>query len=139
MKKLEESFGCEISSKSGSKRIKLNNRGYYESRLKSLPDGKYTLILTNKKENRSSAQNRYYWVYLHQIEAETGNRAEEIHEYAKRKFLQPKTITVKGETIRIPNSTKDLSKAEMVEYMDFIEGWSGVTRPNPEAVGYITN
>ena len=86
---------------------------------------------------RSGSQNRYYWAYLNIIEHETGNLADDINEYAKRRFLQPKFIKVKGEEIKIPRSTRALNKIQFGEYLDKICAWSGVALPNPQDAGYL--
>jgi hypothetical protein len=90
-------------------------------------------------EKRSMNQHRYYHLYLDVIEQETGNDHVEMHEYFKRKFLKPKEITVMGETIRVPSSTKDLSKHEMTEYLDKICALTEVPLPDPELAGYEPN
>jgi hypothetical protein len=69
---------------------------------------------------RTLGQNAFYWFYLNIIERETGSGANELHEYFKRTHLPPKWIKVLGKEIRIPNSTKELSKHEMSVYMDKI-------------------
>lgn len=89
---------------------------------------------------RSNQQNRFYWFYLGLIESETGNNANDLHEYFKRIFLQPKFITVMGKEIKIPKSTGELTKAEFGEYMDKICAETNVPIPNPEDLeGYISN
>lgn len=88
------------------------------------------------ENNRTPTQNNFYWVYLGVIEAETGNLADDIHEYAKRKFLPPKFIKINGNEIKIPGSTTELTKHEFSEYMDKLCAWSGVAIPNPEELGY---
>lgn len=98
--------------------------------------GKKVLIDTGYG-TRTMNQNNFYWFYLGLIEAETGNLADDIHEYAKRKFLPPRFIKVKGEEIRIPGSTTKLTKLEFGEYMDKLSAWSEVEIPNPEDFGFI--
>jgi hypothetical protein len=89
------------------------------------------------KPSRSGQQNRYYWLYLGVIERETGQLADDIHEWAKRKFLPPRFITVNGEEIRIPASTTDLNKNDFTEYLDKIAAEVGIALPDPEAAGYL--
>ena len=83
---------------------------------------------------RSNQQNRFYWVYLGLIEAETGNIADDLHEYFKRVFLPPKFITYKGKEIKIPSSTTELTKAEFGDYMDKISVETGVSIPSEEDI-----
>jgi hypothetical protein len=74
------------------------------------------------------------------IEAETGNNANDLHEYFKRVFLTPRFIKVMGKEIKIPRSTTDLNKAEFFDYLDKICAESGVAIPNPnELEGFIPN
>lgn len=89
---------------------------------------------------RSNQQNRFYWLYLEMIEAETGNTAADLHEYFKRRYLKPKFIKVLKQEIKIPSSTTDLTKAEFGEYLDRICAESGVQIPDPTKLeGYIPN
>jgi hypothetical protein len=90
------------------------------------------------KHHRSGQQNRYYWLYLGVIERETGNNADDIHEWAKRKFLPPRFITVNGEEIKITASTTDLNKNDFTEYLDKISAATEIPLPDPEAAGFYT-
>jgi len=80
--------------------------------------------------NELSNQNGLYWIYLGLIEKETGNNANEMHEYFKRKFLKPKNLTMFKENIKIPGSTTDLDKFEFSEYMNKIEILTGILIPD---------
>ena len=97
------------------------------------------VLVSDIKPKRSNSQNAYYWLYLGVIESETGNGANELHEYFKRALLPPKFITVLEKEIKIPRSTSELTKAEFGEYMDKICSETGVPLPDPEEAGYITN
>jgi hypothetical protein len=89
---------------------------------------------------RSNQQNRFYWLYLEMIESETGNGANDMHEYFKRKYLTPQFITVFGKEIKIPNTTTNLTKAEFGDYLDKICAESCVAIPDPTKLeGYIPN
>ncbi len=86
---------------------------------------------------RSLSQNNLYWLYLEEIEIETGNSANDLHEFFKREFLPPQFITVKlkGKSIerKIPRSTTDLSKLEFGTYMEKICALTNVPIPDTEA------
>lgn len=82
---------------------------------------------------RSIKQNKFYWTYLEQIELETGNRADYLHEYYKRHLLPPKFINIKGKEFKIPASTTELKKREFIEYLDKICADCGVEIPDAEA------
>lgn len=43
--------------------------------------------VTTKQDSRSVAQNRLYWMWLSQIEKETGNDKDDLHFEFKKKFL----------------------------------------------------
>lgn len=90
--------------------------------------------ITPVMAKRSGQQNNFYWLYLERIEFETGNNANDLHEYFKRVFLKPKFITVLGKEIKIPASTTELTKLEFGEYMEKICAETSVEIP--DAVGY---
>jgi hypothetical protein len=69
----------------------------------------------------------------------TGDNADDLHEFFKRKCLPPRFIKAQGQEVRIPGSTTDLSKDAFGEYLDKIAALSGVPLPDPEAAGYIPN
>lgn len=88
---------------------------------------------------RSMSQHRFLWVYYEAISQQTGFTAEEIHSWAKAKFL-PKTFAkVMGEDVELSASTTKLTKAQFSEYLDRIVAETGVPLPDPQAVGYIPN
>lgn len=98
---------------------------------------KYRLEKVETK--RSLTQNRFYWVYLQLIEKETGNDANDLHEYFKRTKLPPKFIKVMGKEIKVPKSTTELDKLEFGEYLEKICAETGVPIPDPKEAGFITN
>ena len=53
-----------------------------------------TLIITPERKGRSQSQNAYYWVYLGVIARETGENADDLHEFFKVKLLPPVFVTV---------------------------------------------
>jgi len=115
----------------------LNNRDRFALFLQD-NDG-CNLRIEKIESKRSLSQNAYYWMYLGVIERDTGNNADDLHEYLKRKLLPPKFITVMGKEIKIPSSTKDLSKVAFGEYIDKISAETDVPLPNIEDAGYISN
>lgn len=89
---------------------------------------------------RSNQQNNFYWLYLGMIESETGNNADDLHEYFKRKYLKPEFIEVFGNEVKIPGTTTKLTKADFTDYLDRICAESGVAIPDPTKLeGYIPN
>ena len=126
-------FGATI--KDG--KLYFKSRAYFLTRVAKLPQGKYRITLSDTKPKRSGQQNNFLWgVVYPTISEETGNDIDDLHEYAKRKFLPPRFIEINGEEIKVPGSTKDLNKHEFTEYIDKLQAWSGVALPNPEEAGY---
>ena len=82
---------------------------------------------------RTLNQNKLYWKYLGIIEIETGNVANDMHEYFRRTLLPPKFIKYNGKEIKIPMSTTELKKHEFSDYMDKICAETGVAIPDTEA------
>jgi hypothetical protein len=82
---------------------------------------------------RTLSQNKLYWKYLGIIEMETGNNANDLHEYFRRVFLIPKIIKVMGKEVKIPTSTTELKKNEFSDYLDKICAETGVAIPDTEA------
>lgn len=81
---------------------------------------------------RSLSQNNLYWMYLEIIERETGNNANDLHEYFRRTLLSPVRLKVMNKEIIIPKSTTDLKKQEFSDYIDKISSECGVPIPNTE-------
>jgi len=97
------------------------------------------VIIEPFKPTRSRSQNSYYWLYLGIIAAETGDNADDLHEFFKRTLLPPVFKTIRGEEVRLPGSTTDLDKAQFGEYLDKIAAMTEVPLPDPESAGFISN
>ena len=97
------------------------------------------VVIEEEAKPRTLPQNSYYWAYLSIIEKETGQLATDVHEWAKRKFLPPRFITVNSEQLKVPGSTTTLDKPAFGEYLDKICAATNVPLPDPEAAGYISN
>jgi hypothetical protein len=89
------------------------------------------------KTTRSLSQNAYYWLFLGIIERETGNNADDLHEFFKRKLLPPRFTTVLGQEIRLPATTTELSKSDFGDYLDKIAALTGVPLPDPQLAGFL--
>jgi hypothetical protein len=92
-----------------------------------------------EKPKRSLTQNAYYWLYLGVIADETGDNADDLHEFLKRKLLPPRFVKVRGEEIKLPSSTTDLDKSAFGQYLDKICALTNVPLPDPQEAGYISN
>ena len=81
-------------------------------------------------DTRSLSQNKLYWKFLEIIEMETGNGANDLHEYFRRVLLPPKFIKVMGKEVKIPKSTTELKKNEFADYLDKISSEVGIEIPD---------
>lgn len=90
-------------------------------------------------KTRTLSQNSLMWKWLNEVadhvSEHTGYEANEVHEFLKRKFLQPKIIVINGEEIRHWTTT-NLTTSEMSAYMEKIYRWAtselGIFLPTPE-------
>ena len=107
---------------------------------------KAVISITADKANRSTKQNRLYWLYLGVVEEETGQPTKDtfednhwvkgLHTQFKYDYL-PKQFYDDG-AVKIP-STKTLKVAEFKAYLDRIDremGLMGITMPHPEDLYY---
>lgn len=103
-------------------------------------------ILTLKKYEliRSLSQNALYWVYLSKIEMETGNTAEDMHEYFKAKLLPRRLLKIRGKAgfheVEVLGSTTLLKKHEFGAYLDKCAEHCGIPLPTiqeQEEMGYL--
>ena len=91
------------------------------------------------KKKRSLSQNSLMWMWINdvadRVQDETGQDADDVHDFFKQKFLKPKVVEIAGETI-MKYSTKDLTVPEMITYMDqiyaFVISELGILLPIPE-------
>lgn len=105
-------------------------------------DKKWTVELKRKSTRRTLNQNALMWKWhsgvVKAVCTDTGNDAEDIHEFFKRKFLTPQIVEIGGETIE-RYSTKNLSTKEMHEFMEriyaFVTGDLGILLPLPIEYG----
>lgn len=89
-------------------------------------------LIQNK---RSLRQNSYYWLCLELIANHTGNTPDELHRIFKGKFLPTKNVKWRGIDYRMAKSTTELTKGEMVAYLNEIireAGELGVELPSPD-------
>ena len=129
-------FHCHIEKG----KLAIDTPSKWSKYLEGFDEGtKLVMVIDREKNRRSISQNSYYWLYLGVIENETGNTADDLHEYFKRKFLRPQEKTIMGEQIKLPSSTTDLAKHDFGEYLDKISAMTGVPLPDPELAGYTTN
>jgi len=96
--------------------------------------------LTPLENKRTLSQNNYYWLYLTIVARETGNDAEDLHEFFKSKLLPRKMIKIHGKKgeydFQKTKSTTKLSKADFGEYLEKISAMVNIEMPNPRDAGY---
>jgi hypothetical protein len=125
-------------------RLAFQNPAYYRNLLRKFEsDKKVSVTIENLRSHRSLQQNRYLWGVVYPIIAEaTGYTVNELHEWARAQYLKPRVIEVAGMTRNVTRSTTELSKGEMVEYVDELIRLGaelGYHVPSPEEAGYISN
>lgn len=91
------------------------------------------------KSKRSIDQNSLYWSWLSIIADETGNTANDIHEWCRDEFLPCSEIKVAGVAHLARPSTTALTTKEMTDYLNRIEAWAGtdlgIILPSPDDRG----
>jgi len=99
----------------------------------------WSVTVAAKKSKRSIDQNSLMWKWLTMIADETGNSANDVHEWCKNEFLPPVFVTVNGKTHKCRRSTTDLNTADMTLYLDRINAWAGselgILLPHPDDLG----
>jgi hypothetical protein len=100
--------------------------------IQKLPDKKYLVNIELKREQRSPAQNRVYWLWIACICEETGNSKNKVHLELGTQFLPLKSGKMGNE----PVSTTSLDTSQFKKYLDEVNLWAneflGIILPNPE-------
>ena len=131
---VSKSFAALIKKNGPTASLVVRSPAWYQHQLQKYKDGEeVSLVITNKKPQRTEQQNRYWWVYMTHIGQETGHSPEEVHEWAKGMFLTSKIVNVFGQPTRIKGSTADLSKSEFSELIMKVEEESGIQAPPTES------
>ena len=133
--KYSQSFGAVIATypTTGLKTLRIKSQKWYDVQLQKFKEGEeVTLLIHNRRAKRSEAQNRYWWVYMTLLAQETGHTPEEIHEWAKGKFLTERIATVFGSPTRVKGSTTRLNKPEFSELIMKVEEATKITAPPTE-------
>lgn len=102
---------------------------------RSLGDKPLQVVITEYVENRRRAQQNLCWAWCRLVAAETGNDADHVHVYFRKKFLGMETHTVtfswQGKTIEREVedivSTTGLSVKDMSRYMAQVEAFCAET------------
>lgn len=124
--------------------LTIRNRPALLRQLRRWKDGEVVITIERKHARRSLQQNAYLWGVVYQLLSEhTGYTVEEIHEWAKMKFI-PKRIALadgNGEVrddLVIGGSTRKLNKVQFGEYVEAIREFAALELdcviPDPESV-----
>lgn len=106
--------------------------------VEKLPDGKpYTVEIKVKRKQRSTNQNRTYWMWLTCIMAETGEHKDRLHEFFKQHILgMDEHWAFDRWPVRVPRSTSGLDTKQMTDYLERVQQFAatelGIVLPNPE-------
>jgi hypothetical protein len=124
-------------------RLKLEqiDREALDAYLADLRDGEVELSVRRKGTKRSSQANRYLWGVVYRLLSEhTGYTSEEIHDWAKRRFI-PKHVTFtdgNGEIrddMVIGGSTTKLNTVDFTEFVENVRRFAatelGLDIPDP--------
>jgi hypothetical protein len=91
--------------------------------------------LSKRKKVRTVSQNRLERLWLACIEAETGNDSNDLHDFFKRKWIEPKEVMMFGEQ-QLIYSTRDLNTIQFKNFLDKIQVFAStelnITLPIPE-------
>ncbi|MDV7621666.1 recombination protein NinB [Acinetobacter baumannii] len=137
------------------------NKNHAEAAIEGKP-----LVVTIKPDerNRSKAQNRLYWKWLHVIHKKTGNDEEQLHFEYKKKFLinilkrddesyaemclaisnlrqsESEQFRAIADGVIRETSTTRMNTTQFTEYLNLIEAFAlkelGIALPIPEDLKY---
>jgi hypothetical protein len=139
--RVADEFSVNVDVEGG--KLHLPNRRLFADLVRTLRPGPYELTISRLRATRSVQANRFYWGVVVQLISEyTGFTPEEVHEWAKAKFL-PKRLALlggNGEVVDeyvIGGSTRKLKTDEFYDYVEkvrtFAQEQLGLIMPEPEA------
>lgn len=114
-------------------RLVLNSPRNFNEYVSKL-NGEVFVTVDKIKRSRTLNQNAYYWLYLGLVASETGDSANDLHEFFKRKLLSPRIVKVMKKEFKLPATTTALNKIEFGEYLDRIAALTGVPLPDINSV-----
>ena len=83
----------------------------------------FQVVIEAYSPKRSTQQNKRYWLLIEMVAKHTGHDKDEVHDFAKQKFLGTRTIEIAGERAQVAPSTRRLKVKEFKDYMDNVENW----------------
>lgn len=106
--------------------------------VEKLPEGKqYTVEIKVKRKQRSTDQNRLYWLWLSCLMEETGEHKDRLHEFFKQYYLGADQHYAFGKyPVMVARSTSVLDTKQMTDYLERVQQFAatelGIVLPNPE-------
>lgn len=95
----------------------------------------YFVEITEQRKVRTIPQNKLYRLWLVCIAFETGNDADDLHEFFKSKYLEPTIKKVFDQEIKTYTTT-NLNTIQFKNYLDHIQAFAArdlsITLPDPE-------
>lgn len=130
-----QTFLGKIVQKEEKKDIAMNSPALYRHFINEecKVGDEIAITLTNRRPKRTDLQNNYYWLFLSLIATSSGHTTEELHIWAKGKFLTQGMSEVYGSKVRIVRSTTKLNVGEFCEYIMRIEEATGIPSPKTDA------
>jgi hypothetical protein len=116
-------------------KLTLSEEASYRRQIRQFKPGKVTIRVEVDRGKRTLQQNRYYRLVLGLISDHTGDEVDDLHEQFKRRFLEPRLVTVLGEEIAI-YTTRQENAEKFGEYVDRIRRFAlmelQVVTPDPD-------
>lgn len=107
-------------------KLRIRHRPDLLTWIRQRKDTEVVLTVSRRRATRNLAQNAYLWGVVYEYLSEhTGYTADELHEWAKMKFLPKRLALTDGngeirEELVIGGTTTRLNKLEFGEYIDAI-------------------
>ena len=101
-------------------------------------EGKHIeVVIRKRKRQRTTQQNRLYWLYVEIIGEQLGYSKDECSEILKFKFLKTESVNEQtGECFEYIRGTSSLSTVEFLEFIENISQWVaqafGIVLPAPD-------
>ena len=114
---------------------------WLDKSVKWLTNGRHTLEIKRSVRKRSLAQNRLMWLWFACIEQETGQYAQDIHDYYCLRFLRREVTDLStGAMVAVPGHTSALSAEAFTDFLNKVQADAatelGITLPVPDDEGF---
>lgn len=118
--------------KEDGKSLRIVNDNLLKAEMLNLPKGKYRLILSTYRKNKSNPQLGYLFAGVYPLVLKGLNDAgweftsiDEVDEYCKAMFSSKEIINRNtGEIMDIPGLKRDMTTTEFSAYVDAIREWA---------------